>query len=558
MQAAARSCVLASAAMLATGAIAALPLAPRPSQLPVVKAPVRLVDDSILNIPVNLFDDILNIPYNEVQALGIGAGSLLDTGSWWVPGSTNVWGIDTGDITHVAGVLGFAVPFPALTEGLGGLDYQVDGLLAAELPTNASCDAATCAPVVPPEVVTGSTSIDKLLGFYDALTPQSNFGLFENWFHVPIQDLLDGYNFNTTTDPGVIDPSGPTTQGFGFPLDGGTNPFEGGTTLVDGQNEFPWDGLTFTLNPLQPFENFYNSLLETPSTTGIFSTGVDIPSLSSIVDNLQTGAAGLIIDFDPYVAGSPLCPASCDIPAGEQVPALVQDIENLNPSNTELQAWLDGYAAGTVDGPTTSQIDESIALLQVGQYNLTPTELATVDSDLAAINPELPALFTNAGILTDPGYLAYTDATASTTTGATTDAVFDPVYGGNNTALVPQDLLTLLTNGETNISALESTPGFLSLTAPGLIVIDPGAFSAAADPGAADAASGGDANDAANLAALLGLSGASTITTDISALVSQLSTELSTALSAELGANLSAELAAALPADLASSLLTSF
>ena len=42
-----------------------------------------------------------------------------------------------------------------------------------------------------------------------------------------------------------------------------------------------------------------------------------------------------------------------------------------------------------------------------GAYNFSPTELAQVDTALGNINPELPALLTNGGILTDPNYLTY-------------------------------------------------------------------------------------------------------------------------------------------------------
>ena len=50
---------------------------------------------------MNLFDDILNIPYNELDGGGLAtvANSFLFTGTWWVPSSTNLWGIDPGDPT---------------------------------------------------------------------------------------------------------------------------------------------------------------------------------------------------------------------------------------------------------------------------------------------------------------------------------------------------------------------------------------------------------------------------------------------------------------------------
>ena len=59
-------------------------------------------------------------------------------------------------------------------------------------------------------------------------------------------------------------------------------------------------------------------------------------------------------------------------------------------------------------------------------------------------------------------------------------------------------------------------------------------------------------NDAANLSALLGLSGASTLATDFTAPLAQLSTELSTALSADLGTTLSTDLGTTLSTDLLS------
>ena len=69
----------------------------------------KLIDADVSNIPVNLFDDILNIPYNELEGGGLAtvANSLLFTGTWWVPSSTNLWGIDPGDPTHVASIDNF-------------------------------------------------------------------------------------------------------------------------------------------------------------------------------------------------------------------------------------------------------------------------------------------------------------------------------------------------------------------------------------------------------------------------------------------------------------------
>ena len=119
---------------------------------------------------------------------------------------------------------------------------------------------------------------------------------------------------------------------------------------------------------------------------------------------------------------------------------------------------------------TIGEVRTSVALLQTGEYNLSSTELATYDADLAAINPELPYLFTNDGIVTDPNYLAIADGTTTT---------LDPTYGGYNPYLVGDDLLTLLTNNETNYTALSNpdTLSFLSDPVPGALDFGGGATS---------------------------------------------------------------------------------
>ena len=69
-------------------------------------------------------------------------------GTWWVPSPTNIWGIDPGDPTHSgdSGFLG-AVPGVGSTATAAWQAWASSyGLLAAELPVSAGCDAATCAP----------------------------------------------------------------------------------------------------------------------------------------------------------------------------------------------------------------------------------------------------------------------------------------------------------------------------------------------------------------------------------------------------------------------------
>lgn len=491
MKAVSRSYVLATAALAATGAVAVAPFTLRASQPPVRSTEVRLADaGSLLNVPVNLFDDIVNIPNTEVGAVDIFSDAQFFGGSFWVPSATNLWGTDPGDIGRYMGLLDMAIPFQAISgqdqpeidptamsDGTAGLAQQIGMLAAAELPVSASCDAETCAPIVPTPEITGITPLDRSIEFVQTADGQQSFGLFDNWLRVPLSDLTSGhFTFDSATDAGIVDPSpdnGPDaphvfTDTFpsGFQLDGTSGSVSGGTA-----GYMPWAGDTFQLNLLGPFKDFGNSLLATPATDGIAGTGVELPSLTAITQDFQNIAASSIVAFDPFVMGSPVCPATCDMPNDLTVPALVRDVLNWDPSNATIQEWLAAYPDNNA---TTTEAEDAVALLQTGEYNLTATQLGTYDTDLAAINPELPYLFTNAGVVTDPNYLAVADSQ-----GTDSPVSFDPTYGGYDPNLVGGDLLTLLTNNETNYAALSNpdTLSFLADPAPGALDLGGGGAS---------------------------------------------------------------------------------
>jgi hypothetical protein len=532
MQAASRAYVLAAAALAATSAVVITPVAPKPSLLPVRSMETRLIDYT--DVPINLFDDILNIPSTEVQGFGVLGDSLLFSGDWWVPSATNLWGTDPGDLGHYMALVDVLIPFKDISglgqpevdptldaAGLEGLAQQLGLLAAAELPVSSSCDAETCFPMTPANVITGSTGFDRDIGFFQAFTGEDkDFGLFSNWFQVPLSDLTSGnFTFTPANDPGLLIPSpnatpdGSVLSEFGFP----------GTTGVDGTGTgdyAPWAGDNYTLNLFGPFENFFNNLSDTPSTSGIDGTGIDLPSLTNIGQDLQTIAAGLVVAFDPYVMGSPACPAACDIPTADTQLALVQDILAWDPTNQDVATWVANYPDNNA---TVAEQEASVALLQTGQYNLTPEQLAAYDADLNAINPELPAYFTNDGIVTDPNYLDYSEAL----TNGTPLPAFDPVYGGYDPNLLGTDLLTLLTNNQWNFSSLENinTVGFLLDPAQG----DPGLFAAAAEPAA----------------------GASSLDPSLSTDLSTLLAGLGTTAGADTLSQLFAELSAQFTADLA-------
>jgi hypothetical protein len=532
VQATSRSYALAAAALAAVSAVVVTPVVARQLPLAVRNMETKLIDADVSNIPVNLFDDILNIPYNELEGGGLAtvANSLLFTGTWWVPSSTNLWGIDPGDPTHIALIDNF-LPLTAFTEGFTnsagvyepGLDYEFAGLLAAELPVSSSCDAISCYPMTPPDVITGSTQFDRDIGFFDALMGKATdangepFGLFSNFFQVPLQDLINGYTFGSN-DPGIVNPGGSVQPTDGWGTSG--NPFEGGTGPGD---TMPWDGVDYQLNLLQPFQTLYDSLLQTPATDGVDGTGVEVPTLEGVMHTFENLEAGYIIDFDPYTAGSPACPAACDIPTEFQIPSLVADIAKMDPTNTTLAEWVaqDAINPALVNEPTADEINASTALLQTGIYNLDATELADVDKGLASINPELPALYTNAGYFTDPAYQAYTGT-----------GPLDPEYGGYNPMLVFNDLLALATNNDWNYSQL-SNPELLWFLSDPLTSPDP--------------YNGGVADGAASV----GGTDASQFSTDLSTLLASLGTTagsdaLSAAL-AEISAQISADLATFVP-----------
>ncbi|HYX99583.1 MAG TPA: hypothetical protein VE908_08540 [Mycobacterium sp.] len=520
----------------------------------------RLVD--FTDVPINLFDDVVNIPYNELAGINVFGDSLLFSGDWWVPSATNIWGTDPGDLGHYMGLLDMVLPFAPQISGLdqaeidpladangtAGLAQQIALLAAAELPTSASCDAQACAPMTPPEVITGNTGLDRDIGFFEALSGHGTdangepFSLFSNWLQVPLSDLTSGnFTFTPATDPGLVDPSpdvGPDAPGVT-----GSLGFDG-TTGVDGTGTgdyMPWAGDTFKLNLFGPFENFYNSLFQAP-TGGIDGTGVLIPTGTQLVDSLQNLAAGSVVAFDPFVAGSPACPALCDIPAGTTQLDLLKDVLALNPTNTSLATYVGDFAAQ--NNATQPEINDAVALLQTGSYNFSPTELAQVDQALYNINPELPALYTNEGILTDPNYLTYlSDPSDPSLLDSSGQLVGE--YGGYNYMLVGDDLVKFFQDsfdGHTDPTlAADLNTLVTDFTFPG----DPTALAALLGEGAGGAAAG--AADPAGLTADLSTLLASLGASAGSDTLSQLLTDLSTQFASDFGTQFATDLATLIP-----------
>lgn len=381
MQAAARPYVLASAALMATGTVAGLPLLARQPQVPVRSVEVRLVDsgDSILNVPLNLFQDIVNIPYSELGddgAISQLGTSLLFTGTTFTASATNLWGEDPGDPTHFSSIIDSLLPFPGLTgqydpevgdtadgwnatdvaEAANGtlpLDQQITLFLDAEIPVSASSDADWSSPLIPVETITGDTGIDRAIETFAILSDQQDFPLINDWFQTPLSDLTSGgYKFGDIVDPSQgVGPGGSVLSDFGW---AGTTPeIDPSTGLqevnADGTpiNLMPWSNLTFEFNPEEPFQSFFTSL-EAPIDPSTYASGFEIPSLTEIGQSFETLLAGLVVTFDPFVPGSPFCSGTCDVPSYETPQGILTEMNALSPDSS-IQEWLTLFNTTSVD-----------------------------------------------------------------------------------------------------------------------------------------------------------------------------------------------------------------
>lgn len=481
-----RPYVMAMAAIAATSMVAVTPLADEAAtlaaQLPVKQIAAQLVagEESIFNIPLNLFYDVVNIPANELYATQFFTDNLFMAGPWFVVGPTNLWGVDPGDPTHFMSVTNFLLPFTALngmdaseTDFSGGLGQQIWGLVASELPTNASCDVAACLPFEPASPVTGISGVDFFVWLNQTLSGQTKFGLFDNWLDAKYNP--DGSYYFNPENPGSIDPNGVSPGGPGLAPEGTliqsgeVHPFSGwagadsGSTAgvlngsggllngegipgtgaevagnagtPDGGYLMPWAGETYQFNPTQPFENFFNSLMEAPSTAGLGGTGIDpiYGDPTEIAQTMQAFMAGLLF-FDPVTPGSPFCPGDCSsvVAAGMDYPQLIEKINDMTPGgNPVINEWLADYTGQTVNGvapnpdgganvPTPETIAQSIALLQNHQYwdFGNPTyegQNAPGTPDFGAIYPQFEAFWHSLGF-------------------DTTNAPFDPTTGFENLA----------------------------------------------------------------------------------------------------------------------------
>ncbi|UVO12101.1 hypothetical protein NM962_19725 [Mycobacterium sp. SVM_VP21] len=257
-------------AMAASGLIGVTPLlAPAPwvAEGSITQRAANLMSgESLLNVPLNLFQQLVNIPANEFAGMQVLGNSLISSGPWFGASATNIWGEDPGDPLHFMGIIdmlfpfrtisgigqaapgvgndglpfdpsgalglqpgdpGYVKPFDPNEAALGhlGLGQQITLWMNAEIPVNASSDADWSAPGIPTYPITGITGIDLGIWFIAMMTGLQKFPLIDNWSQVSLSDLLNGYTFpHITSDNYDPDPVHGTITGPGA---GVINPSQG-------------------------------------------------------------------------------------------------------------------------------------------------------------------------------------------------------------------------------------------------------------------------------------------------------------------------------------------
>jgi hypothetical protein len=280
--------VTAAVALAAASVIAITPVAPPPPLFEnhVTSAEVRLAASSIWNIPINLVQDIINIPYNEVQGINTLGQSLLFSGTWLLASSTNVWGTDPGDPGHYYGLANL-FPFPAFSNSLAA---QISGLAAVLLPINSGCNNVDCPNVN--ALYAGYFQPDRIL----ALLTTGKWTFAAS----PVTDP-DG----TVHPPeGLWNFGGPVTWGAQY----GHPEWNTVTDPATGQPVVPWAGTTFTSNPFAPVSDYLTHLMSDPTSP---ENTIKFPTLQQIATAFVTLVKSVFVAFSPFFPGSPYCLGLC-------------------------------------------------------------------------------------------------------------------------------------------------------------------------------------------------------------------------------------------------------
>jgi hypothetical protein len=500
-------------------------------------------DGSLLNIPYNIFADIVNIPFYESLALqeyayalgpagavggvagwippgatvanggveivnGLPYYALGGTGSWYGESIGNTWGWDNGNWPQLDAILHFLLPF------------QFTEPLAEQLQTFAQA-----------EFIDGA----HIGCEFECANP---LGYLGGWLHgqTSLASLLSGFNFPTE----LTDTVG---QNFGSIINVANPQVTVPTVLGSATGTGAiWSGQPGQLNLLDPLQAIAGNLTSSPANNPI-----QFPDIGGVFSNglkLWEDTLGPNNNFNPFGEGSFLYwGAAKDYSIPSALGGTLQDFTGI-PN----QWGLANLGAEPVSGYTSTPLNLPGGFLQGLEYFLTGDGGAAGNGLLGYLNPEtyLQALNTDIGILTNPNNLL-----ASL-----------PLVGflglGNNVAgaIAPGSFLGTFAPGfftgpfaaSSLLNPLDASSLLNSFDASSLL----NSFDASTLLNSFDPASLLNSFDPASL--LGGALDPSTLVTDLtSVLGGQLGSELATTLGTQLGTNL----ATTLIPDLATQLLTS-
>jgi hypothetical protein len=399
-------------------------------------------DGSLLNIPYNLFADVVNIPFYEAEALQeyafalgpagsvggvpdwIPPGATVDnggvigdlyalggTGSWYGESIGNTWGWDDGNWPQLDAISHFLLPFQ-FTEPIA---EQVETFAQAEFIDGAAigCEFECANPL----------------------------GYLGGWLHgqIPLASLLSGTNFLTTLNDTVGEDVGNITNIADPQV---TVPTVDGTTTGTGDI---WSGQPAQLNLLEPLQAIAGNLTASPSADPI-----QFPNIGDVFTNGVKLAEDISNDFNPFQTGSFLfwgAPTDYSIPS-----ALGGTITDFTGIPNQFGFPADQVlGAEPVSGYSSTASDLPGGFAQGIQYFLDGDGGTAGNGLLGYLNPEiyLQALNTDIGILTNPdnllaalplvGYLGLGDNVAGAIAPGSLFGTFPP-----GTLTGPLDLTGLL------------------------------------------------------------------------------------------------------------------
>jgi hypothetical protein len=350
---------------------------------------------SLLNIPYNLFADVVNIPYEESLALqeyayalgpagatgGVpgwippgtpadaistsGQYMLGGTGSWYMESIGNTWGWDDGNWPQVAAISNFLLPF-SFTDPITGNLLQsfaqsefIDG-------AHIGCEFECANPL----------------------------GYLGGWLHgdTPLTSLLSpGATFPTT----LADSVGNT---------GDTNLFYLFGQLISPNSppDVVWSGQPGAqINLLEPLQAIAGNLTASPSADPIH-----FPDLGSVFSNALTLGEDIVKDFSPFEEGSFLwwgAPTDYSIPTA--IAGTITDFTGI-PNQFGFPAD-QPLGSEPLSGYTSNPLDLPGGFAQGLQYFLDGNGGTAGNGLLGYLNPEiyLQALNNDIGTLTNPNDL---------------------------------------------------------------------------------------------------------------------------------------------------------